>query len=143
MIRYFATVALVLTATTADAQDIKAIGAYVPQSPPGSMVQAAYMKLENTTNRVRSLIGVEALGYGMAHLHSSETKNGVATMSMVHQLDIAPGQSVLLEPGSLHIMLMRPKTMAKVGGTVDLKLLFADGETLEVSAEVKPRQSGS
>ena len=143
MIRYFATIALVLTATTAVAQGIKATGAYVPQSPPGSMSQAAYMQLENTTDKVRSVIGVEATGFGMAHLHSSGTKDGIATMTMVHQLDIAPGQSVSLEPGSFHIMLMRPKTMTKVGDSVDLKLLFADGEMLDVAAEVKSRQNGS
>ncbi|MFK7764763.1 MAG: copper chaperone PCu(A)C [Roseobacter sp.] len=143
MIRYFPTIALLMTATTAAAQDIKATDAYVPQSPPASMVQAAYMQLENATDKVRSVIGVEASGYGMAHLHSSDTKDGVATMTMVHQLDIAPGQSISLEPGSFHIMLMRPEAMAKVGDTVDLKLMFADGATLEVSAEVKPWQNGS
>ena len=143
MIRSIATASLLMTTTMAMAQDIKATNAYVPQSPPGSMAQAAYMKLENTTNRLRSVIGVEAVGYGMAHLHMSESKDGIATMSMVHQLDLAPGQSVVLQPGSLHIMLMRPETPAKVGDVVDLKLLFADGEPLNVAAEVKTRQSGS
>ncbi|WP_299730680.1 copper chaperone PCu(A)C [uncultured Tateyamaria sp.] len=132
-----------MTATTAVAEGVKAIDAYVPQSPPGAMAHAAYMRLENTTNRLRSVIGVEASGYGMAHLHSSETKNGVAMMSMVHQLDIAPGQSVSLEPGGLHIMLMGPAVPAKVGDTVDLQFLFADGETLTVATQVKTRQSGS
>lgn len=143
MIRYFSAAALLMTTTAVAAQDIKATDAYVPQSPPGSMAQAAYMQLENTTGKIRSLIGVEASGYGMAHLHSSETKDGVATMTMVHQLDIAPGQSVSLEPGSFHIMLMQPEAMAKVGDTVDLKLMFADGETLEVTADVKTRHDGS
>ncbi|OAN70901.1 hypothetical protein A8B82_21630 [Sulfitobacter sp. EhC04] len=143
MIRSCLFAALLMTATTATAQDIKATDAYVPQSPPGSMAQAAYMQLENTTDKVRSVIGVEASGYAMAHLHGSEMKDGVATMTMVHQLDIAPGQSVSLEPGSYHIMLMRPEAMSKVGDTVELKLLFADGDTLEVAAEVKSRSNGS
>ncbi|MDW3225799.1 MAG: copper chaperone PCu(A)C [Paracoccaceae bacterium] len=143
MIRYFSTTALLMTATALAAQDIKATNAHVPQSPPGSMAHAAYMQLENTTDKVRSVIGVEASGYGMAHLHSSEMKDGVATMTMVHQLDIAPGQSVSLEPGSFHIMLMRPEAMAKVGDSVDLKILFADGDTLEVAAEVTSRSDGS
>ena len=143
MIRYFSTAAFLMTATALAAQDIKATDAYVPQSPPGSMAQAAYMNLENTSDKVRSVIGVKASGYGMAHLHTSEIKDGVATMSMVHQLDIAPGQSVSLKPGSFHIMLMRPETMAKVGDTVNLKLLFADGDALEVTAEVKSRSVGS
>ena len=143
MIRSLATAFFMMATTVAMAQDIKATDAYIPQSPPGSIAHAAYLKLDNTTTKVRCVIGVEAVGYGMAHLHLSETKNGVATMSMVHQLDIAPGQSVLLEPGSLHIMLMRPETPTKVGGIVDLKLLFANGETLNVAAEVKNRHSGS
>jgi len=143
MIRYFSAAALLMSATALAAQDIKATNAYVPQSPPGSMAQAAYMQLENTSDKARSVIGVEASGYGMAHLHSSEMKDGVTTMTMVHQLDIAPGQSVSLEPGSFHIMLMRPEAMAKVGDTVDLKILFADGDTLEVAAEVKSRSAGS
>ena len=143
MIRYFATAALMAMATSLAAQDVKAIDAYVPQSPPGSMAHAAYMELHNSSAVTRSVIGVEASGYAMAHLHNSETKNGVATMTMVHQLDIAPGQSVSLEPGSFHIMLMRPAAMAQVGDTVDLTLLFADGDTLAVAAEVKSRAGGS
>ncbi len=143
MIRYASIIAFFMTAPVLAAKDIKATDAYVPLSPPGSMAQAAYMQLENTTDKVRSVIGVEASGYGMAHLHSSGTKDGVATMAMVHQLDIAPGQSVSLEPGSFHIMLMRPAAMAQVGDTVDLTLLFADGDTLAVAAEVKSRAGGS
>ncbi|MEP1765037.1 MAG: copper chaperone PCu(A)C [Sulfitobacter sp.] len=143
MIRYASAIAFLMIPAAVAAQDIKATNAYVPQSPPGSMAQAAYMQLENTTEKQRSVIGVEAKGYGMAHLHSSEMKDGVATMTMVHQLDIAAGQSVTLEPGSLHIMLMRPEAMAKVGDKVDLKLLFADGDTLEVTAEIKSRSGGS
>lgn len=143
MIRYFSTAALLMTATALAAQDIKATDAYVPQSPPGSMAQAVYMNLENTSDKVRSVIGVEASGYGMAHLHSSESKDGVAIMTMVHQLDIAPGQSVSLAPGGFHIMLMRPEAVVKVGDTVDLKFLFADGDTLEVAAKFTSRSYGS
>ncbi|MFK7878197.1 copper chaperone PCu(A)C [Roseobacter sp.] len=143
MIRYPFAFALVTAATALSAEDIKVFDAYVPQSPPGSMSQAAYMQLENTADKTRSIIGVEATGYGMAHLHSSETKDGVATMSMVQQLDIAPGQKVSLEPGGLHIMLMQSETMAQVGETVGLKLLFANGDTLNVPAEVISLKSGS
>lgn len=143
MIRYVVTAALLAMATSLAAQDVKAIGAYVPQSPPGSMAHAAYMELHNSSSVTRSVIGVEASGYAMAHLHTSETKNGVATMTMVHQLDIAPGQSISLKAGGFHIMLMRPQAMAKIGDTVDLKLLFANGETLDITAEVKSRYYGS
>lgn len=66
------------------------------------------MTLTNTGQATRSLIGVSATGYHMAHLHRSEEKDGVAMMSAVHQLDIAPGQTVTFEHGGLHVMLMHP-----------------------------------
>jgi copper(I)-binding protein len=40
-------------------------------------------------------------------------------------------------------MLMRPQAMAKIGDTIDLKLLFANGDTLDITAEVKTRHHGS
>jgi len=134
---------LCFAAKAAVAQGIEATDAYVPQSPPGAMSMAAYMHLENVSDRSRSLIGVDVAGFGAAHLHSSALENGVATMAMVHQLDIAPRQTVKLEPGGLHIMLMRPDMRSKVGDIVELKLLFADGETLDVEARVQSRGKGS
>lgn len=135
--------ALCFAAKAAVAQGVQATDAYVPQSPPGAMSMAVYMHLENLADTSRSLIGVDAVGFGAAHLHSSRVENGVATMTMVHQLDITPRQTVKLEPGGLHIMLAQPDMCPKGGDIVKLKLLFADGETLDVQARVQPRGSGS
>ncbi len=136
-------IALGLSSVAAMAQDVMIKQAYIPVAPPGMMTHAAYMTLENMGDKTRSLIGVKARGYGMAHLHVTSEKNGVASMSMVHQLDIAPGSSVALEPGSFHIMLMHPKGMSAAGDEVSLQLQFADGETLDVLARVKARDTGS
>lgn len=139
----FWVIALLGSAFGAFAQDIRIQGAYVPLAPPGVMAHAAYMTLENTGELPRSLVGVSADGYAMAHLHQSMDHDGVATMSMVGQLEIAPGQAVMLEPGSFHIMLMRPKEMLKAGDAVTIALEFANGETQFVVALVKERDSGS
>lgn len=135
--------ALGCSAAAAMAQDVYVKQAYVPLAPPGMMTHVAYMTLENTSDEVRSLIGVKAAGYGMAHVHLSAEKYGVATMSMVHQLDIAPGTSVALAPGSFHIMLMHPKAMLTAGDVVALELQFANGEAQDVLAKVKARDTGS
>ena len=134
---------LCVAAEAAVAQGIEAADAYVPQSPPGAMSMAVFMRLENLSDTSRSLIGVDAVGFGAADLHKSAAENGVATMAMVQQLDIAPRQTVKLEPGGLHIMLMRPDMRSNVGDIVEIKLLFADGETLDVQARVQSRGGGS
>jgi copper(I)-binding protein len=136
-------VAALFCATSVAAQDIKIDGAYIPLSPPGVMTHAAYLDVENAGNEQRSLIGVSAEGYGMAHLHQSKEHDGVAAMSMVHQLDIAPGQTVSLKPGSFHIMLMHPKRTNVTGESVALTLHFANGEDISAQATIKPRNPGS
>lgn len=143
MIRTVLTSSAILFATSLTAQDIKIDGAYVPLAPPGVMTHAAYLTLKNTGDQPRSLIGVSAKGYGMAHLHQSKTHDGITAMSMVHQLDIASGQTIALKPESFHIMLMHPKGKPVAGDTVLLTLHFANGEEILVSAPVKDRNSGS
>lgn len=140
---YAAALFAVLAASSASAEGISVKDAYIPETPPGVTSQAAYMILQNNSTQTRSLIGVSAEEYGMVHLHLSQEQGGVAAMSMIHQLEIAPGQTVTLEPGSFHIMLMHPKAMSKVGDTVPLTLDFSDGDTLVIEAEIKARDQGS
>ncbi|MEM6888103.1 MAG: copper chaperone PCu(A)C [Pseudomonadota bacterium] len=143
MMRFTLTAAALFCASAAMAGDVTVHGAYVPVAPPGVMSHAAYLSLANAGDQSRSLIGVEAKGYGMAHLHKSEEVGGVATMSMLHQLDIAPGQTVELKPGGLHIMLMGPESASAVGDTVALTLIFASGQRLAVEAKIEARGNGS
>jgi copper(I)-binding protein len=100
------------------------------------MAHAAYLTLTNTGAVPRQLIGVSAAGYMMAHVHRTEVKDDIATMASVDLLEIAPGQSIVFERGGLHIMLMRPEAPLVDGGTVELVLEFANGETLAVDAKV-------
>lgn len=118
------------------AGDIVVSKPVVPLGPPKAMVHAAYMTLENHGMTTRNLIGVKADGYKMAHLHESREIDGVMTMAAVHQIEIAPHQSVSLAPGGLHIMLMHPSAALAEGGHVPLELLFANGESLPVMAHV-------
>ena len=116
----------------------------VPAAPPAVKAHAGFMTLTNTGATKRSLIGVSAAGYHMAHLHKSEEKDGIATMSAVHQLDIEPGQTVMFEHGGLHVMLMHPTTPLSEGGAVTMTLTFADGEEVTVTAPiVKMHDHGS
>ena len=121
--------ALMLLPTAALADGVTIENPMIPAAPPGVMTHAAFMTLTNTGEAPRQLIGVTAEGYHMAHIHLSEEKDGVATMSTVDQVEIAPGQSVAFEHGGLHIMLMHPMGTKAEGDMVPLTLEFANGET--------------
>lgn len=143
MIRPLLTVMGLFCATSLAAQDVTILNAHVSAAPPGVMSHAAYLELTNKSARTRSLIGLTARGYGMAHLHESKEQDGIVVMSMVHQLDIEPGQTVSLKPGRLHIMLMGPKGQKATGETITLTLHFANGQDIVAEAVIKPRDAGS
>ena len=132
-----------LCPTLGFAGDITITDPFVPMAPKGVMAHAAYMQVTNTGDTTRRLIGVAAPDYAMAHIHLSSEKDGVATMTAMGQLDIKPGQTVTLEPGGLHVMLMKPSIPLALGEAVSFDLQFANGDTVAVSAEVVTRDGGS
>lgn len=136
-------IAYMLLPTALTAGELAVENAMIPLAPPGVMAHAAYFKLSNNSDASRQLIGVSAEGYMMAHIHKTEVKDDIATMTSIDVLEIAPGQSVAFEPGGLHIMLMRPAAKLEEGANVNLTLEFADGETLPFSAEVMPMMGGT
>lgn len=111
-------------------------GPVVPLAPPGVMAHAAFMQITNTGDRPRQLVGVSSPDYAMAHIHQTSEQNGVATMSGVDVIEIAPGQTVTFAHGGLHIMLMHPKAALAEGDTVGLSLQFANGAAKPVTATV-------
>ena len=128
--------AALLAPTLGYAGDITISDAVVPLAPKGVMAHAAYMEVTNTGEVTRSIIGVSASDYAMAHIHQSLEKDGVATMMSMHQLDIKPGQTVIFKPGGMHVMLMKPSAPLELGGSVEFEVEFANGETLPITATV-------
>ncbi|MEO1306877.1 MAG: copper chaperone PCu(A)C [Pseudomonadota bacterium] len=139
----FPVIAALLLPATAFADGIRVEDPFVPLAPPTARVHAAYITLTNDGAAERQLVSISADGYAMAHLHLSEEKDGVATMSSVDLIALAPGQTVNFEPGGLHIMLMGPANPLAEGETVSLTLEFANGETEAVDAMVMPLGHGA
>ena len=138
-----ALIAALMMPAVALADGVLVENAWIPAAPPKAMAHAAFMSLTNTGDMPEQIIGVSAEGYGMSHIHLSEEKNGVATMSSVDLIEIAPGQTVTLAHGGLHIMLMKPKAPKEIGDVVAVTLEFADGSTQELEAKVMKMNHGN
>lgn len=125
-------------ATSAHAGDIAATSAWIADAPPSAMTRAAYLTLENESDTPIGIVAVSAEGFGMAHLHESKMKeDGVMMMHAVHQLELAPGTGLQMEPGGLHIMLMHPEKPVAKGESIKLTLTLSDNTLLEVDATVQ------
>lgn len=61
--------------------------------------------------------------------------SGATTMRALKALPLPAGQTVKLAPGGLHLMLFDVDAKVTPGGTVPLRLEFADGRKLETQAK--------
>lgn len=111
---------------------LRAEGAWVRAAPPGMPMLAGYVRLTNAGDRPLRLVAVFGERFAAVELHRSETVDGVSRMRPVPELEIAPGETVTLEPGGLHLMLMHPDPALREGNRVVLEFEFAGGVRLPV-----------
>ena len=124
-----------LTPALAGSEDVVVEGAWSRASIGMNRPGAAYMTIRNTGDTPLTLIGLVTPLAMMPEIHQSKTNaDGVSSMAPTDEITIAPGESVSLEPGGLHAMLMQLQTPMTEGGSYPLTLLFDDGG--EVTVEV-------
>jgi hypothetical protein len=124
-----------LTPALAGSEDVVVEGAWSRASIGMNRPGAAYMTIRNTGDTPVTLIDLTTPLAMMPEIHESKTNaDGVSSMAPADEITIAPGESVSLEPGGLHAMLMQLQTPMTEGESYPLTLLFDDGG--EVTVEV-------
>jgi hypothetical protein len=109
-----------------------------PAGPNG----AAYMTLTNAGDGDDRLVAVETDVAGEAQIHESTLDGGVMSMQQVDGVDLPAGDTVSLEPGGLHVMLLDVRGDLAVGDTVPLTLSFTTTGEQTVTVEVVPLVGG-
>ncbi|ODC04694.1 hypothetical protein BFW38_15325 [Terasakiispira papahanaumokuakeensis] len=105
--------------------------------PPGSETTAAFMTLYNPTQEDRVLVGADSDLSEVTELHHHIMSEGVMRMRRLTRIELPAGQTVKLEPGGLHLMLIGLKQIPAEGDTVQLNLQLDNGEVIEVLTPVK------
>jgi copper(I)-binding protein len=105
---------------------------------PNDLPAAGHVVIKNESRTPQRLMGASSPDYSSVMLHRSIRENGIDRMVMTSGVDMAPGGSLSLAPGSYHLMLMKPEHRIEPGDTVTLHLMFASGEGVDVMANVRP-----
>lgn len=113
-------------ATEAHATPLVAQNAWV-RAIPGSDMAAAYLTLHNPSPEAVTVIGIQSPVAGHAMIHETTVQGGQSKMRPHEQLVIAPGATVKLEPGGLHVMLHDLKQPLAVGQSVPLVITLGGG----------------
>ena len=119
--------------------DVKAFA-----SPPTAMAGGGYMEITNTSEANDRLVAVEA-DFPRVEIHNHEfDSEGVARM--VHLEDGIPipaGETVILEPGGLHVMFMGLRDTPLVEGEkVEATSVFEKAGKVPVTFDIVKRDMG-
>jgi copper(I)-binding protein len=134
---------LALFASVAHAEDYKLGSLQISQpwsraTPKGAQVAGGYFKIVNTGSTPDRLLGGSVEIAKRFEVHEMSMDNGVMRMrELTKGLEIAPGATVELKPGSYHIMMQNlTKPLAK-GDRVKATLNFEKAGKIDVEFDVQ------
>lgn len=123
----------VVAVSTAALAEIKITHPYVQVVRKNAPVAAAYITMHNTGSQDDELIGVQTSAAVKVELHNTAVDDkGVARMMKIPGVGIATGETVSLEPGKKHIMLMQIKAPVSAGDEMYLTLRFANSAAQKI-----------
>lgn len=86
---------------------------YVRKPIPGRSMSAAFMTINNNGNADVILKTAALEGAKKVEIHTHNHQDGVMRMRQLHELRIKAGDSVVLEPGGLHLMVFGISTLSE------------------------------
>lgn len=144
------------------AGELEIVGAWARTSPAVATAGAAYLEITNGTETDDVLVAasVDEAVAATVELHETteagedgdapmgdDTTGGVTETSMgdapmmqmspVEEIPVPAGETVVLEPGGLHIMMLDLVEPLEMGTTIELTLTFEQAGDVVVTAEVR------
>jgi copper(I)-binding protein len=107
---------------------------------PAQKTAAGYLSMQNTGKAADRLVGASTPDAARVEMHITRVENDVAKMREVKAFDIAPGETLKLEPGGAHLMLVSPKRVYQAGERVPLTLRFEKAGELKVELTVEAQR---
>jgi periplasmic copper chaperone A len=97
---------------------------------------AAYVTIRNTGAEADRLVSIKTPAAARPEVHAMEEEGGVMKMRSAGSLDIPPGEEVRLEPGGMHIMLMKLRQPLKEGDSIPITFIFGEAGEITVTAPI-------
>lgn len=110
---------------------------YARAVPPGQPNSAVFLQLENTSSTAHVLVSAISNVSKVVELHAHTHEDGMMKMRRIDKIDIPAHGQVRLQPGGLHIMLIKLQKTLAVGDTISITLEFNDGSKTTVETPVR------
>ena len=112
-------------------------------TPPGAKVAAGYLSIRNSGSQPDRILGASSPAAERVELHIQVREGDVLKMREVQSVEVAPGKTRMLRPGSLHLMLVNLRKPLVKGQGVPLTLRFERAGELQIELEVQSAESAS
>ncbi len=117
--------------------DITVTSAWARPNPGDGSPTAIYMTIDNLGAELDNLIGASAPACQAAELHESTEEDGVMRMRPLESIAVAPGSTLVLGPGGLHVMCLGVTQELVIGDVVPVTLDFGAAGAITVDADVR------
>ncbi|MCH9806108.1 MAG: copper chaperone PCu(A)C [Alphaproteobacteria bacterium] len=108
-------------------------------TPPGAKVAGGFVTITNTGKQTDHLVGGNFALSKRMEIHEMSMNDGVMRMKQLDKgLEIQPGQTVELKPGSFHLMFMGLSASPVEGKPVKGTLKFEKAGEIDVEFAVAP-----
>lgn len=125
-------------ADTIRAGDMVIEGQWARATPPTARNGAAYLVLRNEGTEPDRLVAATTAASERVELHTHIREGDIIRMREVDAIDLPAGETVTLEPGGLHVMLLGLRAPLVDGEQFTLALELERAGTIEIEVPVKP-----
>jgi len=132
MIRHLFFIALFFFSTSCSAESLQITEAWIKNLPMVVPMRAGYMNITNKESRKITIESLASDSFERIEIHQSIETDGMMSMQSVPSLPILPGESMQLEPGGYHLMMMNPLEELKPGDKIIVTLRFDDQTTQSI-----------
>ncbi len=118
--------------------DLSIAHPWIRATPKGASNAGGYMKITNNGSEADRLVGGSVAGAKIFEVHFMAVENNIMKMRKLENgLEIKPGETVELKPGSFHVMMMGLEGGYEEGQKISGTLTFEKAGTLKVEFAVQ------
>jgi copper(I)-binding protein len=130
--------ALFFLASVAQASGLQVRDGYVREMPPGQLNTAAFMRLQNNSDKPVEIIAAESDRASTVELHRHVHAGGMMRMEPVAKITVPAQGEFVFKSGEYHVMLLGVKQPAKAGESFPLLFITQSGARIAAQLPVRP-----
>ncbi len=111
--------------------------AWVKNAPPVVSVRAAYLKINNTGNKIETISHISSTHFKRVEVHETRLIDGVYSMHKLDKISLEAFSSVELKPKGKHLMLMMPTEPLNMLQQIQFTIHYDNGSTVQSFAPIK------